>query len=402
MLWQCPASEQGGSVTHTGEHEGGPTNANVSLARGLQELLERTVAHEPYVRGGVLLLEAPARALKWKGASGMADPDKGSVMLPDDQFRVASITKMVTATTVLTLAEVGKLELDARLDRYLPAEITTDLHLYEGGSYGPEITLRQLLSHTSGLVDFFGDGEPSSDGFPPFVQMMVADPGKFWEPLEVLEWTKENLPPRFLPGEGWHYSDTGYLLSGLVVEAVSGKELHQVFKEKIFDPLGMDHSYVVFREESRLRGGQGREPARAYMEDVDYTSLRSVSADWAGGGLVSTVEDLNRFLRAFVEDKVFRDPSAKQEMLSWVPTGEQGVYYGLGVRRFMLEELGIAGFGEVWGHTGFLNAFMLYWPEQDATIVGTLNQQAAKGVWSRVRPVSCMVPEVMRKLNASR
>lgn len=88
-------------------------------------------------------------------------------------------------------------------------------------------------------------------------------------------------------------------------------------------------------------------------------------------------------------------------MLPLTPTGEPGVNYGLGVRQFLLEELAMAGFGELWGHTGFLKSFMLYWPERDAAICGTLNQSAAKGVFSELRPVSALVPEVMNGLARS-
>jgi hypothetical protein len=85
-------------------------------------------------------------------------------------------------------------------------------------------------------------------------------------------------------------------------------------------------------------------------------------------------------------------------MLTWTPTGEPGVYYGLAVRRFVPEELGMPELGEIWGHTGFLKSFMLYWPERDATICGTLNQSAAPGVFSQLRPVAALVPAAMREL----
>jgi D-alanyl-D-alanine carboxypeptidase len=102
--------------------------------------------------------------------------------------------------------------------------------------------------------------------------------------------------------------------------------------------------------------------------------------DWAGGGLVSTTEDLNRFLRAFVADDIFQNPKTKQLMLNWFNIGEAGIYYGLGVARINLSELGVSGLGDIYGHDGFAQSFMFYWPKQNGTISGTLNQAVTEKI----------------------
>ena len=367
------------------------------LARSLQDLLDRTVGADPAIRGGILRVDMPG--FTWRGASGMADSDQGVTMLPDDDFQAASITKMVTTATLMILVEEGRIELDAQIGRYLPASVTSGLHDFGGRSYGPQITPRQLLSHTSGVADFFSDGKPGPGGVLPFVARMLEHPDKFWDPLEILAWTRANLRPHFAPGEGWHYADTGFVLAGLIIQAVSGTALHEAMRERIFDPLGMAHTYMLYREPPRS-GPAARGPSRAYVADMAYGTQRSVSADWAGGGLVTTADDLFRFIRALADDRLFRDRAARAQMQTWTPTGERGVYYGLGVRRFALAELSMAGFGELWGHTGFLKSFMLYWPERDATICGTLNQSAAEGAFSELRPVAAIVPAVLRELDA--
>jgi CubicO group peptidase (beta-lactamase class C family) len=369
-----------------------------ALVQALQELLDRTVEEDPAIRNGVLRVDAPG--LEWRGASGMADPDRGVAMLPDVPFQAASITKMVTATTLMTLVEQGRVDLDAGIGRYLPPQVTAGLHDHGGRSYGAKITARQLLGHTSGVADFFGDGEPGPGGTLPFIAKMQEAPDQLWDPLEILAWTKANLHPHFAPGDGWHYADTGFLLAGLVIEAVTGKPLHEAMRARVFDPLGMEHTYMLFREPARPPGSVGK-VSRAWAGDVAYGVNRSVSADWAGGGLVTTADDLARFIRAFAEDRIFRDRASSEQMLTWTPTGEEGVYYGLGVRRFVLDEVGMPGFGELCGHTGFLKPFMLYWPERQSTICGTLNQAAAKGVFSGLRPVAAIVPAVLRELQSS-
>ena len=184
---------------------GTPHGTDRALARALRELLDRTVEEDPAVRNGVLRVDAPG--LEWQGASGMADPDRGVAMLPDDPFQAASITKMVTATTLMTLVEQRRVDLDVGIGRYLPAQVTAGLHDHGGRCYGPKITARQLLGHTSGIADFFGDGEPGPGGALPFIAKMQEDPDKLWDPLEILAWTKANLRPHFPPGEGWHYAD---------------------------------------------------------------------------------------------------------------------------------------------------------------------------------------------------
>jgi CubicO group peptidase (beta-lactamase class C family) len=219
------------------------------LAGSLQDLLDRTVAEVPAIRSGILHVDTGQFA--WCGASGMADPDRGVAMLPDDQFQAASITKMVTAATLMTLVEEGRIELDAGIGRYLPASVTSGLHDFENHDYGPEITPRQLLSHTSGVADFFGDGEPGPGGSLPFVAKMLEDPDKLWDPLEILAWTKAHLRPHFAPGDRWHYADTGFVLAGLIIEAVMETALHTAMRERVFGPLDMDHTYVLFREPAR-------------------------------------------------------------------------------------------------------------------------------------------------------
>jgi D-alanyl-D-alanine carboxypeptidase len=366
-----------------------------SLESLLQERLDRAVRDDQAVHGGVLRVEAPE--FGWQGAAGLADPAAGVAMRPEDQFQAASITKMLTATTFMTLVEAGLAELDAAIGRYLPAALTEGLHDYQGRAYGAEITPRQLLSHTSGVADFFGDGEPGTGGVLPFVAKMRDDPDRLWDPRDILAWSRANLRPHFAPGHGWHYADTGYVVAGLIIEAITGSSLHQAMRERVLDPAGMDHTHMLFREPARP-SLPGREPSAAYAGDAPYGAHRSVSADWGGGGLMVTAGDLARFMRAFADDRIFRDPGSRRQMLTWTATGEPGVGYGLGVRHFVLADLGMPEFGELWGHTGFIKSFMLYWPELDAVICGTLNQSAAKGAFSRLRPVAALVPAVLQEL----
>ena len=129
----------------------------------------------------------------------------------------------------------------------------------------------------------------------------------------------------------------------------------------------MEHTYMEFREEARP-SLPGRTLSHVYYEEIDYTTFRSISADWAGGGLVTTAEDMTRFLRAFVDNRIFAQPDTREAMLDWVLWQGDTVDYGLGVMRIRGKTF------TLWGHLGVGQAFMLYWPDGDVTLCGTMNQ----------------------------
>ncbi len=344
-----------------------------AVINALQALADQAVDDSQDIRNGVLLVETPD--FRWKGAAGMADPDKGTEMLPDDQFRSASVGKTLCATLVMKLVEAGKISLEEEISQYLPESVMNGLHEYDGKSYSNTIITRQLLNHTSGLPDYFFDGPANVYGMSDFMTLMLEIPDKLWEPEETIEYAKTNLTPFFPPGQGYHYSDTNYQLLGLIIESVTDKPLHEVYHEFLFDPLGMNHTYMEFRETPR-HSIPGRSLSHVYMGDIDYTHVTAYSAGWAGGGLVTTAEDLNRFIRAFAGNKIFDDLLTREEMFNWVDLGN-GAYYGFGLERLVFDEFGIpdlVGLGELWGHSGFGNSFMYYWPEEDISICGTLNQ----------------------------
>jgi CubicO group peptidase (beta-lactamase class C family) len=367
------------------EHPDGQGDSE--LPDRLQALLDNLVDCEPGVRSGLLLVDGPA--FHWKGASGVAFADSGLPILPDDQFNIDSITKMMTAAITMMLVEDGTLALEDRISAHIPGPLVKELHVYKGRSYGEEITVRQVLNHTSGIADDWA--------CPGFVDLIAADPGKRWSPEETVEYVKRNCEPCFEPGNGFHYSDTAYNLLGLVLERVTGRPLHELYREMLLDPLGMDHTYRPAYEPARP-SIPGRPPAERYLDDMECGLWVSVmTADWAGGGLVSTIEDLNAFLRSFVRGDIFRDPLTKDTMLTWVRSGPRN-NYGLGVSRVLFSKFddpGVAALKEVWGHTGSSHNFMYYWPQEDVTIIGTLNQMAV------TIDLYDMVAKIMRTIRAT-
>lgn len=346
MRWRLAV---GLCVLTTSVFAGSPSNAQLSI------LLQQLVSKNNGCGGGVFRI-SDANGVVWEGAAGLIAGSGSPPMTPGSSFEVASITKTVTAATVLRLVEDAKLSLDARLSDLLPG------HQIRG--FADEITVRQLLSHTSGLPDYWTDGPHDSGGNNAFLRAFLADRGRRWEPTAILTYAS-SLPAK-PPGSRFHYSDTNYVLLGVIIENVTKRPLNEAFSQIIFKPLGMNSTWMSYHEKPRGAGPishrfEGR-------EDLNATPRQS--ADWAGGGLVSTTRDLEKFLRGLASGRLFKNKSTLELMRKSVPTGEADITYGLGIYRVSLDN----GHGEIWGHDGHGNSFAYYWPERGIFVTGTLNQ----------------------------
>lgn len=343
---------------------------NPELAQALQRVLDEYAAGSG--AGAVLMVDAPDMNFTWKGAAGMADPEAGLAMVPDDQFIISSGTKMFTAVTLLKLTEHSQLNLEDPISLYLPADLVARLLVVDGKSLGETITVHQLLNHTSGLGDFSNGEDADGNGLPDFKDLVLNEPDTIWTPDAVLDWAIENAPPVGAPGEAFYYSDTNYQLLGMIIENVSGLSLAEAYRQFIFEPLGMGHTYFEFNEDV-VTGVDGRAVSHAFYNATDWNALDSHSYEWGSGGLVSTVEDQNRFLSAWVNSDLFNNCACEGAMTNWISTGDPGNYYGLGMWRFLIDEWGIPDLGQLYGHGGLFNSLAFYWPEQNITMVGTLN-----------------------------
>jgi CubicO group peptidase (beta-lactamase class C family) len=283
-------------------------------------------------------------------------------------FYVASIGKTFTATAIALLKEQGKIKFEDKISTYLSKEIIDKLHVHEGVDYSNEITIAQLLQHTSGLSDYF-EGT-TVDGSPNMINQLFINPTKFWTPSELIEFYKQKMQPLFPPGKGYHYTDTEYVLLGLIIEKISDLELHEFFKEYIFKPLQMQHTYM------HLRSTPIKETApmtEIHVGTVEISSFKSLSADWAGGGVVATADDLIRFQQALFGEKLVKKETLNA-MQQWTPE-TVGMYYGFGLRKIVLNELS-EDFPKriLIGHSGSTGSFLYYCPSLDVYISGTLNQ----------------------------
>ena len=183
-------------------------------------VLERIVKR--LVRDGApgALAEVRTRTRVRRAAAGVSQRQPRVALRTTDRFRAASITKSFVATVVLELVAEGRLSLDDTVEHWLPGLVPN----------GAAITLRELLNHTSGLFDF-GDDQVWN-------QSRVADPQRIWLPKELIA-AAVSHPPYFRPGTAWHYSNTNYVLLGLIIEAATGRSLGDELRERLLQPLAL-------------------------------------------------------------------------------------------------------------------------------------------------------------------
>ena len=327
--------------------------AALDNGKQLQAALESQVAAG--APGALARLDVPRARLIWAGAAGrLAHGDRA--LRATDAFRAASVTKHVTAVIALKLAREGSLALDEPLANQLASEL---LSRWRALDSLPRMTPRQLLAHTSGLPDYFQDEA--------FAALLREQPDRAWHPIELVDHAASHGSASFQPGQGFAYSDTGYVVSGILIEQVTGQPLHAVYRELAFDPLGMDATWLEGHEPERVA-----KVAHHYSDDLDLTTV-SPTIDWAGGGLVTTAADLARFVRALWSAQIL-DSRQLEELTTWTPgasfpPGHAVRYeqYGLGTGRIQVEGV------ELIGHTGFIGAFAFHAPESEAVLVGTHN-----------------------------
>ena len=290
---------------------------------------------------------------RWSAAGGEADIDPARPASADTPFVVGSITKTFVTALVMQLAEEGRLSLDDRLSRWLPDY-----------PRARRITLRHLLNHTSGVFNYFEH--------PDYIGAVFNEPGHAWTPDEILE--RFETPPYFEPGQGYHYSNTGFVLLGLVVEEVTGRSLGDELQRRFFTPLGMLDTYFqgegpppADSAQGYLRSGSGH---REIGDDSGYRPTRSAAtAAWAAGAIVSSAHDIATWGRALYGGQLL-EPESVAEMTDFEATPFAGGTYGLGTRTRLFQGRRAAG------HTGSLRGFMAamwHMPAENVTIVVLTN-----------------------------
>lgn len=327
-----------------------PTASEVfpaDTADALQSALDQVYADGGFP-GAIARVVTPEGT--WTGTAGASGPDSGEPPTPADRTRIGSITKTMTATILLQLVEEGLVSLEDPISQYVP------------DSPNGSATLRQLADMTSGIPSYSLDENWQTEYF--------GDPSIVFTPQQLVDAAK-TLPAAGAPGEVWQYSNTNYVLLGMVIEGVLDQPIPEVFDERIFEPLGMQQSTFpggsAAIADPHLDGitAQGQ-PAGSTADPTDWNPSFASTA----GEVVSTVDDLTRWAHALFTGEGVLSPETQQlrrdSILQAPPPNTAAAGYGIGW----------GDRGGWWGHDGEIPGFttsVFHNYDEDVTIVVVVN-----------------------------
>ncbi|MET0235625.1 MAG: serine hydrolase domain-containing protein [Kibdelosporangium sp.] len=293
-------------------------------------LLTASIAGLPDPDTTGALVRITGSAGTWSGVSGVSDITTNAPVNPAGSFRIGSATKVFTAVMVLQLAQERRIDIEQPVQRYLPGVLPAGY---------PPIPVYTLLDHTSGLphIDIPEMADP---------QWVVDHRFDSWTPGQVLA-TATRHPHEFTPGDFQKYSNTSYIVAGMLVEKVTGRSYQRALRERITDPIGLCHTYEP-----------GNDPhlpnpaARGYIgvndKLVDVTEMNQ-SIPWAAGSIISTAEDLDKFITALFRGRLI-GPAMMQRLFT-VPAVDTVNNGGPAVYSQGLMTITLNGV-TLWGKTG--------------------------------------------------
>ena len=280
---------------------------------------------------------------------------------------IASGTKMFAATVMQQLADEGKLATSDVLSRHLPSSDFANLNVQDGVDSSYQITIRDLLSHTSGIADYYQLKRLPKKG--DLSQLSEQDPG--WSFEEAMDLARQ-LPPRFPPNSGKaHYSFTNYQLVGRLIESVTKQSLGDAFKTRIFDPLNLSSTSLITKA--------NLEPfynaSQVLIGSQKYQGANRIASLGAEGSIVSSTQDTTKFLQSFFTGELISATGRDNLLPNWLPIFP-GIRYAAGVMSLGLPRLATRAKhkSRYLGHSGATGHFMFYDPIDRLTIVGTINQ----------------------------
>jgi len=335
-----------------------PARRQADLEDALQGRLNELYAASgvPGVTVGVVTANGTVFGL----AAGMSDTLLRAPMVASDRLLQGSVGKTYVAAVAMQLVHEGLLDLDARIAEYLGEE-----PWFARLPNHAEVTVRQLMTHTSGIVRY--------EFNPQFITDLVADPDRVWQPEEQLAYLFDTEAP-FPAGQGWDYSDTNYILLGMIIERLTGAAYYEEMRRRVLEPLGLANTVPSDsrRIPGLVQGYAGVENAFQLPDAVLIDGVFAINPqfEWTGGGVASTAADLARWAKALYEGRAF-DASMLPIMLDGVPARlGPNTRYGLGV---IIRDTPL---GVSWGHSGFFPGYlteMAYFPDHRIAVAVQVN-----------------------------
>jgi len=339
------------------------------------------IGNKKGVFSAVLCVESGDNSFSWTGASGD--------MQKDSQYFIASVTKLYVTVVVMCLIEEGIIEIDDKISKYLPEELMEGLHVLKGVDYSNDITVKHLISNTSGIPDYFFHKQP--DGKTSASELLDGKDGS-WNLEKTIELVKE-LTPKFVPGKKGKavYSDTNYQLLGRIIETVTVKDVGEVFQKFIFDELNLKHTYAY-------KDSTDTKPVPFYYKSQKLWLPNYMLSITPEGGIVSTAEEVMIFLKEFFKGNFFPKENI-ENLKKWnlILPPPSLFYYGIGLEKLFIPRIvspfkpitEILGF---WGQTG---SFAWYNPDTDLYFTGTTNQINGAGHSAVVKAILKIIKSVL-------
>ena len=321
------------------------------------EKLVTTAASKKNIFGAVLCVE--------NGANSLSFLIRGWKFTAEQPYFIASVTKLYVTAVLLKLRSEKCLNLQNKISQYFSDEILHELHIYKGRDYSKEITIKHLMSNTSGIPDYF-----TSEA----VMELTTGKDQSWGFERAIASAKTEKP-KFAPGKKAQYSDTNYQLLGKIIETITNKDIHTVFKEFIFDELKLENTYLY-------EDVNDNRPAPIYYKDKEIYLPKYMSSIGPEGGIVSTAKESMIFLKAFFNGDFFPKEDFN-ELKEWRLLFGPGLfYYGVGIasQPISIKDLKNGLIGH-WGQTG---SFSFYHPKTDLYFTGTTNQFYGQSVAAKM------------------
>jgi CubicO group peptidase (beta-lactamase class C family) len=283
------------------------------------------------------------------------------------QYFIASTTKLFTTAVILNLRSNGKLKLEDSISKYIEPSILEGLHKYKNNDYSSNITIKNLLAHTSGLPDYFQGKDDKGQSLEVY---LIEKEDRGWSFEESVQMSKK-LKPLFPPGTNGkaNYSDTNFQILGKIIEFITEKSLSENYQELIINPLALSNTYL-YTDISDKR------PRDMYYKNKVLHIPKAMTSFEPDGGIVSSTKDMIQFIESFFKGKFFPE-SYIPELKVWNP-----IFFpmqsGIGIHRFKLPWI-FNPFGvvpELIGHSGLSGALAYCNLEKDLFITGTVNQIA--------------------------
>ena len=325
--------------------------ANQDISKDLQILLDSSVTDKNI---GILLhVESPHQKLSWSGASGYSNIKDKTKLLNNQCFRIASVTKTFVAASILRLWEEGKLSLDSPISKYISK---AHIEILKRGNYDADkMTIRHLLTHSSGLFDHANAKQ--------YLEKIIANPTHVWTRTEQLEALVTWGQPVGAVGERFSYSDSGYILLGEILESVAGKSMNDALIDLLnLKKLGIKNTQI---EDALNTQKNPNNRIHQYTDGEDTYNWNASIDLYGGGGLLSTTKDLSLFFNGLFQNKVFKQKATLDSMLAkstyFLPEKPR-MDYRKGIYFIKLDET------EAWTHAGYWGTQVVYVPQLDATI----------------------------------